>query len=131
MTLFTCAIALAEALDGNALQALETIEKALQMNPAELSWRPEAIRIRGELRLRLHQAEAAERDFREAVALARQIGSRAWKLRSAMNLTRMLRLRGDIGQARSVLEPLYSSFTEGFDTADLRDAKALLNELNN
>jgi tetratricopeptide (TPR) repeat protein len=106
MTLFTSAIALAEALDGNALQALETIEKALQMNPAELSWRPEAIRIRGELRLRLHQAEAAERDFREAVALARQIGSRAWKLRSAMNLTRMLRLRGDIGQALCTGAPL-------------------------
>ena len=131
MTLFTSTVALAEALDGNVPQALETIEKALQMNPAELSWRPEAIRIRGELRLSLHQAEAAERDFREAVALARQIGGSAWELRSAMNLARMLRLRGDIGEARSILETLYSRFTEGFDTADLKDAKALLDELNN
>ena len=131
MTLFTSTVALAEALDGNVPQALETIEKALQMNPAELSWRPEAIRIRGELRLSLHQAEAAERDFREAVALARQIGGSAWELRSAMNLAQMLRLRGDIGEARSILETLYSRFTEGFDTADLKDAKALLDELNN
>jgi predicted ATPase len=43
---------------------------------------------------------------------------------------RMLRLRGDIIEARSLLEPLYSSFTEGFDTADLKDAKALLDELS-
>jgi len=50
MTLFSSSVALAEALDGNVPQALETVEKALQMNPAELSWRPEAIRIRGELR---------------------------------------------------------------------------------
>ena len=48
-----------------------------------------------------------------------------------MNLARMLRLRGDLVEARSVLEPLYSSFTEGFDTADLKDAKALLTELSN
>jgi len=131
MTLFSSSVALAEALDGNVPQALETVEKALQMNPAELSWRPEAIRIRGELRFRLRENKAAERDFREAVALARQIGGRAWELRSAMNLARMLRLRGDLVEARSVLEPLYSSFTEGFDTADLKDAKALLTELSN
>jgi predicted ATPase len=131
MTLFTSSVALAEALDGNEPRALETIEKALQMNPGELSWRPEAIRIRGELRLGLQQNEAAERDFREAVALARQIGASAWELRSAMSLARMLRLRGDIVEARSVLQPPYSSFTEGFDTADLKDANALLDELSN
>jgi tetratricopeptide (TPR) repeat protein len=130
MTLFGSSVAVAEALDGNVSRALETVEKALQMNPAELSWRPEAIRIRGELRLRLDQGGAAERDFREAVALARQIGACALELRSAMNLARMLRLRRDIVEARSVLEPLYSSFTEGFDTADLKDAKALLEELS-
>ena len=79
----------------------------------------------------MQENKAAERDFREAVALARQIGGRAWELRSAMNLARMLRLRGDLVEARSVLEPLYSSFTEGFDTADLKDAKALLTELSN
>ena len=129
MTLFGSSVAVAEALDGNVSRALETVEKALQMNPAELSWRPEAIRIRGELRLRLNQGGAAERDFREAVELARQIGASAWELRSAMNLARMLRLRRDIVEARSLLEPLYSSFTEGFDTADLKDAKALLDEL--
>jgi class 3 adenylate cyclase/tetratricopeptide (TPR) repeat protein len=131
MTLFTSSVASAEALDGDVPRALETIEQALQMNPAELSWRPEAIRIRGELRLRLQEDEAAERDFREAVALARQIGASAWELRSAMSLARMLRLRGDSVRARSVLEPPYSSFTEGFDTADLRDADALLDELSN
>jgi len=46
-----------------------------------------------------------------------------------MSLARMLRLRGDIIAARSVVEPIYTSFTEGFDTADLKDAKALLEEL--
>src|SRR5262249_48255978 len=96
MTLFTSSVASAEALDGNLPQALETIEKALQMNPAELSWRPEAIRIRGELQLRLHDAEAAERDFREAVELARQIGGHAWGLPSTMEPAQIPRLRGGI-----------------------------------
>ena len=109
--------------------ALATIEKALQVNPAEVAWRPEAIRIRGELRQGLGHTEGAEADFRTAIALAQKIGAKGWELRAAMNVERMLRKRGELTEARDLLTPLYSSFTEGFDTADLNDAKVLLDEL--
>lgn len=130
MTLFLSWIAVTEALDDKLPEALATVEKALQANPAELSWRPEAIRIRGELRCRSGQSEAAEQDFRDAIALARKIGAKAWELRAAMSLVRLLKKRGDIVVAHDLLAALYASFTEGFDTADLKDAKALLKELN-
>jgi len=106
-----------------------TIDKALQVNPEELAWRPDALRVRGELRLKLGQTGAAETDFRDANALALKIGAKAWALRAAMSLVRILRGRGNFAEARDLLEPLYSSFSEGFDTADLKDAKALLDEL--
>jgi predicted ATPase len=130
MTLFTSSVAAAEALDGNVPHALETIEQALQMNPAELSWRPEAIRIRGELELRLHQTDAAEKDFRDAIAMAQQIGAKAWELRAAMSLAQLLTTQSKRDEARAMLAEIYNWFTEGFDTADLKDAKALLEELS-
>jgi tetratricopeptide (TPR) repeat protein len=124
-TLYLSWIAVAEALNGAISDALTTIERALEANPAELAWRPDALRIRGEFRLKLHQTDEAEGDFRDAIALARQIGAKAWELRSSMSLVRMLRKRGNIAEARDLLAPLYSSFTEGFDTADLKNAKVL------
>jgi predicted ATPase len=47
-----------------------------------------------------------------------------------MSLVRMLRKRGDLAEARNLLTPLFASFTEGFDTADLKDAKVMLDDLN-
>jgi predicted ATPase len=85
---------------------------------------------RGELQLRLDRAEAAETDFRDAITLAQKIGAKAWELRAAMSLVHMLRKRGDLAEARDLLARLYASFTEGFDTMDLKDAKALLKELD-
>jgi hypothetical protein len=110
--------------------ALATIEQALQVNPAELSWRPEVIRIRGELWFRLRQTEAAEADFRDAIALAQKTGAKAWEMRAAMSLARLFKARRDSDKAREVLTALYASFNEGFDTADLKDARALLGELD-
>jgi predicted ATPase len=130
MTLYLSGLAVAQSLDGKVPAALATIEKALQVNPEELAWRPDAIRIRGELQLSLGQVDAAEADFRDARALAQKIGAKALELRAAMSLVRMLRKRGDLAEARNMLTPLYSSFTEGFDTIDLKDAEALLKELN-
>ena len=129
MTLYLSWVAVAQSLDSKVPEALATIEKALQVNPDELAWRPDAFRIRGELRRGLGQTDGAEADFREAIGLARKIGAKAWELRAAMSLARMLKKRGDILEARNLLAPLYSSFTEGFDTADLKDTKALLAEL--
>jgi tetratricopeptide (TPR) repeat protein len=129
-TLFLSWFAEVLALDGKVQEALETVEQALQVNPAELAWRPDALRIRGELRSSLAQTDAAESDFREAIALAQKIGAKAWELRGAMSLARLLKARGDSTTARKLLVPIYNWFTEGFDTADLKDAKALLDELS-
>ncbi len=129
MTLYLSWVAVAQSLDGKLPEAFATIEKALQVNPEELAWRPAAIRIRGKLRHQFGQIDEAENDFRDAVALAQQIGAKAWELRAAMSLVTILKKRGDFGGARDMLEPLYASFTEGFDTSDLKDAKALLDEL--
>ena len=130
MTLYLSWVAVAQLLDGKMPEALATIERALKVNPQELAWRPEAIRIRGELRRQLGQTGEAETDFHDAIALAQQIGAKAWELRAAISLARMLRQRGDLAEARNLLAPLYASFTEGFDTPDLIDAKSLLGELS-
>ena len=130
MTLYLSWVAVAQSLDGKMPEALATIEKALQVNPDELAWRPDAFRIRGELQLASGNADAAEADFRDAIALAQKIGAKAWELRAAMSLVRMLRKRGDLAEARDLLIPLFASFTEGFDTPDLKDAKILLDEMD-
>ena len=77
----------------------------------------------------LGQTDGAEADFRAAIALAQKIGAKAWELRAAMSLVRMLKKRGNFSEARDLLAPLYSGFTEGFDTPDLKDAKVMLDEL--
>ena len=130
MTAYLSWIAVAQSLDGKMPEALATIEDALQVNPEEIAWRPEAIRIRGELRCRLGQTDKAEVDFHDAFALAQKIGAKAWELRITMSLVRMLIKRGDLAEARDLLGPLYARFTEGFDTADLIESKALLDQLN-
>ena len=122
-------VAVAQSLDGKVSEALTTIEEALAVNPAELAWRPDAIRVRGDLQLRVGQADAAEADFRKAIALAQTIGAKAWELRAALSLTHLLRNRGDLQRARELLAPLYSGFIEGFETADLKEAKSLLGDL--
>ena len=130
MTLYLSWIGVSQWLDGRVPEALATIEKALQANPAELSWRPDTIRLRGELHWRLGHAQQAEQDFREAMAVAQKIGAKAWELRGATSLAKTLRKRGEIVQARELLSGVYSAFTEGFDTPDLKDAKSLLAELS-
>ena len=86
-------------------------------------------RLRGELRLENREEELAEADFREAIALAQKLGAKSWELRATMSLARLLKEQGRRDQARTMLAEIYGWFTEGFDTADLKDAKALLEEL--
>jgi predicted ATPase len=73
--------------------------------------------------------ELAEADFRESIALAQKMSAKAWELRSTMSLARMLNQQGKRDEARTMLSEIYGWFTEGFDTADMKDAKALLEEL--
>jgi len=124
-------LAQAQEKNGAVTDALETVEKALQANPDELIYRPEALRLRGELRLKLGQTDSAEPDFREAITLAQRMSAKAFELRATMGLARLLASQGRRDEARTMLADIYNWFTEGFDTADLKDAKALLDELSN
>ena len=125
----TC-LAEAQALDDKIADAVSTIEEALQANPEELVYRPNILTCRGELRIKLGQAELAEADFREAIALAQKMSARGWELRSTNSLARLMRDTGRRDEARKMLAEIYGWFTEGFDTADLKDAKAQLDELS-
>ena len=79
MPLFLSWAAMAHSFDGKVPEALATIEKALQVNPEELVWRPDAIRIRGDCSSDW-VGRAAEADSRDAIALAQKIGAKAWEL---------------------------------------------------
>ena len=127
---FTTYLAEAQEREGAIVDALETVEQALQANPDELVYRPETLRLRGELRLKQGQTELAEADFREAIALAQTMSAKAWELRATMSLARLLDKQGRRDEARTMLADIYNWFTEGFDTADLKDAKALLSAVN-
>jgi tetratricopeptide (TPR) repeat protein len=122
-------LAVAQGREDATVDALATLDQALQANPNELFFRPETLRLRGELLLKKDQAELAEASFSESIALARSIDAKAWELRATMSLARLLTKLGGRDEARSMLAEIYNWFTEGFDTADLKDAKALLEEL--
>ena len=88
-------------------------------------------RLKGELVLALsteHQVIAASA-FHQALDVARHQQAKSLELRAAMSLSRLWQQQGKQAQARELIAPIYDWFTEGFDTADLRDAKALLEEL--
>jgi predicted ATPase len=123
---------LAEAQEraGTLDDALETVEHALRTTSEELVHRPETLKLRGELQLKQGHSEPAEADFREAIVLAQKMSARAWELRATMSLARLLAEQGRRDEARVMLADIYSWFTEGFDTRDLKDAKALLEELS-
>jgi len=72
----------------------------------------------------------AEQAFRTAIEVARRQKAKSWELRAATNLARVLRDTNRRDEARVTLADIYNWFTEGFDTADLKDAKALLDELH-
>ena len=73
--------------------------------------------------------EEAEACFRQALAIARQQQAKSWELRAAMRLARLWQQQGKRTEAYALLAPLYGWFTEGFDTPDLQEAQALLEEL--
>jgi predicted ATPase/DNA-binding winged helix-turn-helix (wHTH) protein len=93
----------------------------------------EMLRIKGELLLLRGASGAAaeaEDHFREALDWARRQGALSWELRVATSLARLLRDQGHPADARAVLQPVYDRFTEGFATTDLKEAKALLDDLS-
>jgi predicted ATPase len=108
---------------GEALTAVET--KKERWCEAEVN------RIAGEIALKPPEPDAlkAEAYFERALAVARQQQARSWELRAAMSMARLWRDQGKRDEARDLLAPIYGWFTEGFDTLDLKEAKALLDEL--
>jgi predicted ATPase len=114
-------IAEAVTLLDDALQVVE--ETGAGWIAAELS------RHKGRLLLRQGHAEAAEELYRKALSIAVEQEAKLWELRAAVSLARLRRDQGRRAEARDLLAPVYGWFTEGFGTPDLKEAKALLDEL--
>jgi predicted ATPase len=91
----------------------------------------EVYRLAGEIALKLPHPDAAkaEASFERALAVARQQQAKSWERRAAMSIARLRRDQGKRQQAHDLLAPVYGWFTEGFDTLDLKQAEALLEEL--
>ena len=108
---------------GEAITAVETSKE--RISEAQVH------RTAGEIALLSPARDAAKAEayFERALAIARQQQTKSLELRTAMSLARLWRDRGKVQQARELLAPVYGWFTEGFDTRDLKEAKALLNEL--
>jgi len=85
--------------------------------------------VRGDIRRKQREVELAEADLRDAIALAREMSAKTWELRAATSLARLWRDQGKSAEARELLAPVYDWFTEGFETADLREARVLLDKL--
>ncbi len=88
-------------------------------------------RIAGEIALISPERDAAKAEayFERALGVARGQQAKSWELRAAMSMARLWRDQGKRNEARDLLAPVYGWFTEGFDTLDLKEAKALLDEL--
>jgi predicted ATPase len=91
----------------------------------------EVNRIAGEIALKSQEPDAARAHayFERALEAARQQQAKSWELRAAMSMARLWRDQAKRDDARELLAPVYGWFTEGFDTRDLKEAKALLEQL--
>ena len=109
---------------GEAMTAAETTKQTL--------WEAEIHRTAGQIALMSPELDAAkaEAHFGRAITIARKQQAKSWELRAATSLARLWRDQGKRDEARDLLAPIYSWFTEGFDTLDLKQAKALLDELH-
>ena len=113
---------------GDVVRALRALD-AIPAGQRDAGHAPEIHRIHGELLVRRDQRDEAEACFRRAIEIARRRSQRALELRAATSLARLLTQAGRRDEARRQLADIYAWFTEGFDTADLKAARALLDEL--
>jgi predicted ATPase len=128
-----CVLAMAYAELGQFDDARRCIDDAIdKVERSKEKWcEAEVYRIAGEVTLKSPApvTEKAEKYFDRALAVARQQQTKSWELRAAMSMARLWRDQGKVQQARELLAPVYGWFTEGFDTRDLKEAKALLEKL--
>jgi class 3 adenylate cyclase/predicted ATPase len=132
MSYHTALLARACEIAGQIDECLSLLDDAFQIVARNgTRWlEAELYRHKGQLLLRQQgHSETAEELFREALSIAERQGAKLWELRGAVSLARLWRDQGKPQQARELLAPVYGWFTEGFDTLDLKEAKALLDEL--
>ena len=126
---------MAEALTvaGRCADGLERVTQALDIaaETGDVCYVPQLHQTRAELLLHTHgrDEEAVEVSLRQALVVAREQGAKGYELRAATRLAHLWSDRGRPDAARELLAPVYAWFTEGFDTADLKEAKALLDKL--
>jgi predicted ATPase len=108
---------------GEAMKMVETTKEGV--------WEAEVNRVAGEIALKSPEPDSvkAEAYFERALAVARAQQAKSWELSAGMSMARLWRDQGKRDEARDLLAPVYGWFTEGFDTRDLKEAKALLEEL--
>ena len=130
---FLALLAATQLTCGELAEGLETVVSALGLTGGKGSrlMDPEFLRLKGELLIALDRKGCADAEiaFWQAIDIAQRQSSKSWELRATMSMARLWRDQGKRGQAREVLAPIYGWFTEGFDTRDLKQAKALLEEL--
>ena len=124
-------LARASKIAGQTEESLTLLDDALQIveRTGERLLEAELYRHKGQLLLRQGHSEAAEQLYREALSIAAEQEAKLFELRAAAGLARLHRDQGRHAEARDLLTPLYGWFTEGFTTPDLKEAKALLDEL--
>jgi predicted ATPase len=129
---FTALLAAAYEIAGNAQEALTLLDDALALieETGERWFAAELNRQKGELMLRQGHSEVAEELYYKALSIAGEQAAKLWELRAAASLARLRRDQGRRAEARDLLAPVYGWFTEGFDTHDLKEAKALFDELS-
>ncbi|MGA8547878.1 MAG: hypothetical protein WB785_21790, partial [Mycobacterium sp.] len=122
-----------QGMAGQVEDGLSSLEEAFRWvgRNDEHLYEAEVHRLRGELLLKqdTHDTAQAEKLFEQSLNVSRKQHAKSWELRAAMSMSRLWQQRGRVEDARELLAPIYDWFTEGFDTADLRDAKVLLAEL--
>jgi class 3 adenylate cyclase/tetratricopeptide (TPR) repeat protein len=130
-TLYLGHYAAAHASLGQLDTALDLIEQAIQVaeRTDERFFEAELYRLRGDMLSRLGMGSEAEAELRRALTIAQQQQARWWELRAATGLAKHCHALGRDMQASSLLEPAFGWFAEGFETADLREAKTLLDRL--
>jgi predicted ATPase len=128
---FIALLARACEIAGQIEEGLTVSDDALQIaqRTGERWFAAELNRHKGQLLLRQGHSEAAEELYRKALSIAQDQEAKLWELRAAASLARLWGEQGRREEARDLLSPVYGWFTEGFDTPDLREAKALLDEL--
>ncbi|HTA14327.1 MAG TPA: hypothetical protein VK781_05660 [Solirubrobacteraceae bacterium] len=118
-------------IDGQIEASMTLVNEALQTagRTGERWFLSELNRLKGQLLLRQRHTETAEELYRKALSVAREQNAKLWELRAATSLAQLGLDQGRGTEARDLLAPVYGWFTEGFDTPDLKEAKALLDEL--